>query len=94
MPATKLLFNHRLRMLLLLALLAGGVIALRLIDIQLLRHSHYLQLAERNRTQILYQTAPRGQIFTADGKAIAANAPSFNLYNLGAGPNQDAYLQE
>ena len=92
MPVTKLIFNNRLRILLTLALLAGGVIALRLIDIQLLRHNRYLQLAERNRTQILYQTAPRGQIFTADGKAIAANAPSFNLYYLGSGPKETDYL--
>lgn len=92
MPATKIIFNGRLRTLLLLALLAGGVVGLRLIDIQLLRHSHYLQLAEQNRTQILYQAAPRGRIITADGKAVAANAPAFNLYYLGAGPKDETYL--
>ncbi len=92
MASTKLFFNTRLRTLLLLAVLAGAVVALRLIDIQLLRHSHYLQLAEQNRTQILYQTAPRGRIFTAEGKAVAANSPSFNLYYLGAGPKDEEYL--
>lgn len=73
--------------------IASAVIALRLVDIQLLRHNHYLQLAERNRTQILYQTAPRGRIFTADGTIIAANAPSFNLYYLSSGGQDEAYLR-
>ena len=74
-----------------LAMIASGVIALRLVDIQVLRHNAYLQMAERNRTQIIYQTAPRGRVFTADGVAIASNAPAFSLYYLGG--NQDtAYL--
>ncbi|MBO7238059.1 MAG: penicillin-binding protein 2 [Elusimicrobiaceae bacterium] len=92
MASTKILFNNRLKSLLVLAGLAGAVVALRLADIQLLRHNHYLQLAEQNRTQILYQTAPRGRIFTADEKAVAANAPAFNLYYLGAGPKEKDYL--
>ncbi len=92
MATTKIYFNSRLKALLVLAALAGAVVALRLTDIQLLRHEHYMQLAERNRTQVLYQTAPRGRIFTADGQAVAANAPSFNLYYLGAGPKDEAYL--
>lgn len=93
MSATKICFNNRLKTLLALAALAGAVVALRLTDIQLLRHNHYLQLAERNRTQVLYQTAPRGRIFTSDGKAVASNAPSFNLYYLGAGGKDEAYLR-
>lgn len=72
-------------MLLVFAVIAGGIIALRLIDIQVFRHQNYVQLAERNRTQVLYQTAPRGRIFTSDGVAIASNAPAFSLYYLGAG---------
>lgn len=94
MASTKIFFNNRLHLILTLAVIAGGIIALRLADIQLLRHSHYLQLAERNRTQILYQTAPRGRIFTSDDKLVAANAPAFNLYYLGAGPKDTAYLEQ
>ena len=93
MATTKIYFNNRLKSLLVLSFLAGAVVALRLADIQLLRHQHYLQLAEQNRTQILYQTAPRGRIFTSDGKAIADNAPSFNLYYLAAGPKDKEYLE-
>lgn len=92
MPVTKILFNARLRLLFVLAALAGGVIALRLVDIQVLRHNRYLEMAERNRTQVLFQTAPRGRVFTSDGVAVATNAPSFSFYYLGAGKNEPEYL--
>ena len=84
--------NGRLKVLLILAITAGSIIALRLIDVQVLRHQNYVQLAERNRTQILYQTAPRGRVFTADGVAIASNAPSFSLYYLGSSTTEENYL--
>lgn len=94
MPSTKLFFNSRLKVLLALALVAGAIVALRLVDIQVLRHADYLQMAERNRTQVLYQTAPRGRVFTSDGMAVANNEPSFNLYYLSAGPKEADYLTQ
>ncbi len=92
MAITQVSFNSRLKILLILAVMAGSVIALRLVDVQVLRHQNYLQLAERNRTQILYQTAPRGRVFTADGVAIASNAPSFSLYYLGTTGAEESYF--
>ena len=94
MAVTKFFFNARLKTMMLLAAVAGGVIALRLVDIQVLRHNAYLQMAERNRTQVLYQTAPRGRVLTADGIAVASNAPSFSLYYLGMGNKDAAYLEQ
>lgn len=94
MAVTKFFFNARLKTMMLLAAVAGGVIALRLVDIQVLRHNAYLQMAERNRTQVLYQTAPRGRVFTAEGIAVASNAPSFSLYYLGMGNKDAAYLEQ
>ncbi len=91
MAGIKTPFNARLKFLLILAVAAGGVMALRLVDIQVVHHQNYVQLAERNRTQILYQTAPRGRILAAGGQPIASNAPAFSLYYLG-GSNQDATL--
>ncbi len=91
MSVTKVLFNMRLKTMMVLAAIAGVVIALRLVDIQILRHNVYLQMAERNRTQILYQTAPRGRVFTSDGVEVASNAPAFSLYYLG-GKQESAYL--
>ena len=93
MAVTKIFFNARLKVMMVLACIAGGVIALRLVDIQVLRHQAYLQMAERNRTQIIYQTAPRGRVFTADGVAVATNAPSFGFYYLGVGNTDPAYLE-
>lgn len=92
MAVTKILFNARLKIMMALAAVAGGIIALRLIDIQVLRHNDYLQMAERNRTQVIYQTAPRGRVFTADGITVASNAPSFSLYYLG-GQQEPDYLE-
>ncbi len=54
MSVTKVLFNMRLKTMMVLAAIAGIVIALRLVDIQVLCHNAYLQLAELNRTQVLY----------------------------------------
>ena len=92
MPITKEVFNERLKILLIATLVVGVIIAFRLIDIQVLHYQNYMQLAERNRTQILYQTAPRGRVFTADGTAIASNSPSFSLYYLGMAKADDSYL--
>lgn len=94
MQVSRILFNRRLKGLFVAAAVAGGIIALRLADIQVVHHNAYLQMAERNRTQVLYQTAPRGRIFTADGVAIASNSPSFSFYYLGVGNNDTEYLQK
>lgn len=93
MAVTKIFFNARLKVMMALAAVAGAVIALRLVDIQVLRHNAYLQMAERNRTQVLYQTAPRGRVFTADGVAVASNEPAFSLYYLG-GNKDPEYLEQ
>ena len=71
MLISKIPFNGRLKGLLVLAAVCGGIIALRLVDIQVIGHNNYARLAERNRTQVLYQTAPRGRILTADGTVLA-----------------------
>lgn len=93
MLVPKFSLNGRLKKLFILAAVAGGIIAMRLIDIQVIRHQDYLQMAERNRTQVLYQTAPRGRIFTADGVTVATNAPSFSFYYLSAGNKSEEHLK-
>lgn len=88
-------FNiFRLKQLLYLVYLAGAIIAIRLIDIQFISHNRYTQAAEKNRTQILYQTAPRGRILAAGGEALAANQPAFSLYYLpGFEENSQDYME-
>jgi len=94
MQVSRILFNRRLKGLFIISAIAGGIIALRLADIQVIHHNAYLQMAERNRTQVLYQTAPRGRVFTSDGVAIASNSPSFSFYYLGVGNKDAQYLHK
>ena len=76
-------FNtNRLMLMLLLALLCGGVIAYKLIFIQFISHKKYTSQAEQNRTEILYQTAPRGRILASGGEVLASNQAAFALYYL------------
>lgn len=87
-------FNiKRLRFLQYITYFAVALIAFRLMDIQLLSHQKYALAAEQNRTQILYQTAPRGRILSAQGKVLAGNVPAFSLYYLpGSKQLNSAYL--
>ena len=76
-------FNiKRLRFLQYITYFAVALKTFRLMDIQFLSHQKYALAAEQNRTQILYQTAPRGRILSAQGKTIAGNVPAFSLYYL------------
>lgn len=76
-------FNtNRLIFMLFLACLCGGLIAYKLISIQFISHKKYTFQAEQNRTQILYQTAPRGRIFASGGEVLASNQTAFALYYL------------
>lgn len=69
------------------------VVCLRLVYIQILRHDYYQEAAERNRTQVISQTAPRGRMLTRDGVTIAASQPSFALIYLPGRHKDPAYLQ-
>lgn len=74
--------------------LFAGLIALRLFDLQVIRASQYLEAAERNRTQMIYQTAPRGRIYDSAGRVIAANEASFNLIYLPGKAKDISYLRQ
>ena len=94
MKAQQFFNPNRLRRLAWLAYGAGIIIAWRLVDIQLLSHQEYVRAAEQNRTQIIYQTAPRGRILTADGAVLAGNLPAFSLYYMPGGEKADKeYLE-
>lgn len=71
--------EDRLEIVWILAAFIIGVFLFRLTVIQLVHTKKYRIMADRNRTQVLSQSAPRGRIFSADNVAIAANRPSFSL---------------
>ncbi|MDD5628648.1 MAG: penicillin-binding protein 2 [Elusimicrobia bacterium] len=59
--------------------LTGALLALRLVQLQILQRAEYQQLAEMNATKIIHQTAPRGVIYDRRGTPVAANQEAFSL---------------
>ncbi len=59
--------------------LAVGVLFLRLVQVQIVQNAEYSLTAERNRTQLIRQTAPRGRIFDRTGDVLASNQAAFSL---------------
>ncbi|NLI09380.1 MAG: penicillin-binding protein 2 [Elusimicrobia bacterium] len=64
---------------------------IRMVDMQILKHEYYLKLAEKNRTQVINQAAPRGRIISADGTVLASNKPSYSLIYF---PDSKTSLQD
>jgi len=55
------------------------VFLIKIINMQVIKYSYYREMSDKNRTQIINQTAPRGKIITRDGVTMASNKPSFSL---------------
>jgi penicillin-binding protein 2 len=70
---------------------AGLVLGLRLAQMQLVQAAEWRQAAERNRSQMIYQNAPRGRIYDRNGVPVATNAPAFSLIFL---PGKDRRRQD
>jgi len=62
-----------------------GVLSLRLFDIQVLKHNHYLSLAQEQHYQFLDIAPSRGEILASDGARLAANETDYLLF---ADPHQ------
>lgn len=60
----------------------GALLGLRLIQLQILDAVEYRLAAERNRSQVISQTAPRGRIYDGVGVPLATNQPAFTLIFL------------
>lgn len=74
--------QERLGRLWLVIALVGAVLGLRLFQMQIIQGAEYKLAAERNRSQLIHQNAPRGRIYDRRGSAIATNAPAFSLIFL------------
>ncbi len=66
---------------------------LKVVNLQILRHDHYKGIAERNKTQIISQTAPRGRIFTKDKVLVSGSRPSFSLVYFPFGDVSSSYAE-
>jgi penicillin-binding protein 2 len=69
------------RFVLLAALTLGGfaLIAVGLLQLQIVDHEEYQRLAQENRVRLEVLRAPRGTIFDRHGVLLADNVPSFNI---------------
>ncbi|MCM2304750.1 MAG: penicillin-binding protein 2 [Elusimicrobia bacterium] len=70
---------------------AGLVLGLRLAQMQLVQAEEWRQAAERNRSQMIHQNAPRGRFYDRHGEPVATNAPAFSLIFL---PGKDRRRQD
>lgn len=75
-------FTERLELLWLGATIGVGLLGLRLIHMQVVRNQYYSDLAERQRTQVIAQAAPRGRVYDRNGDIVATNQPAFSLIFL------------
>jgi len=74
--------QERLEILWLAIAFAGAALGLRLAQLQILDAAEYRLAAERNRSQIIYKTAPRGRIYDRRGEPLVTNQPAFSLIFL------------
>ncbi len=73
---------ERLQLLLMGFFILSGGMVLRLFQMQILEKDSYELAAERNRTEMVYQTAPRGIIYDRNDIPLATNEPVFSLIYL------------
>lgn len=75
------------RRLIALVLVLGGwflASAARLFYLQVERHEHYLELAERQQQKVVELNPPRGAIYTRDGRELAISGPADSVYAVPA----------
>jgi len=73
-------FQQRLVLLKVGVLVVIGLLALRLWQLQVRDGPYYRELSQNNRTRSILLHPPRGRIYDRNGKLLANNIPSFNLY--------------
>ncbi|MBI3288825.1 MAG: hypothetical protein HYZ74_04835 [Elusimicrobia bacterium] len=74
--------RERLEILWYVIAIAGMVLGARLVQMQLVQAGEWRLAAERNRSQMIHQNAPRGRIYDRNGVPVATNAPAFSLIFL------------
>ena len=72
-------FTGRVVVAAILCLVMIGLLAMRLIDLQLIRHDYYSTRADDNRMRLTPIAPVRGLIYDRNGALIAQNLPSFVL---------------
>ncbi len=73
------LLEKRLALIINAIIIISFLLLIRYWFLQIIFHSHYLELAEKNRIRNLKIPAPRGIIYDRTGHIIASSAPTFQL---------------
>jgi len=92
MTASREQILRRLDVLWVLTYVSAAALLLRLLQVQVIQNARYAEAAERNRTQVLRQTAPRGRIYDRNGEVIAANQAIFSLIYVPGARRDEAAL--
>ncbi len=67
---------------------------IKLIDIQIIKYTYYLNIAEKNRTRVISKTGPRGNIITSNGEVVATNKTSYSLMFFPSEKMDDLYIEK
>ena len=73
------LFQKRILLTAIIAVLMLCLLIVRLIYLQIVNHDHYTTLSEENRLNILPLAPTRGLIYDRNGILLAQNFPTFTL---------------
>lgn len=66
---------------------------IKVINIQIVNHSYYLNMSEKNRTRIITKLGPRGNILTFDNEVVAKSKASYSIMYFPQEKNNERYLK-
>src|SRR5438552_2473630 len=70
-------FERRLTALLVIFISSFGLLMVRLFFLQVIKGDDLRNIAEANRTSLVFERAPRGIIFDRNGQVLADSRPTF-----------------
>lgn len=73
------LIKRRIIIVAVIIILMIGLLFLRLINLQMIKHDHFITLSQNNRVKVLPIPPIRGLIYSRDGVLLAENQPVFSL---------------
>ncbi|MBI4963933.1 MAG: penicillin-binding protein 2 [Desulfomonile tiedjei] len=71
--------RNRIKVAIVIMLLAMGLLAARLWQLQLLRGESFIEMSQGNRVRVVRLPPPRGKIVDSAGHVVAENSPSFTF---------------
>ncbi len=66
----------------------------RLVDLQIINHSKFFEISERNRTRVIPRNGPRGAVITFDNIAVAMNKASYSVMYFPSDNTDQSYISK